>query len=174
MEKFVNKPISFKELERNPAGYTRRDCSRRWITTWSTMKVGPSLVFHVLENPPGEVKVGLQYNNDYRVSLLGELDPSKHRGPRIRALFARAAGQYDLHRIDPGLSHIRALRSARGGPGMGSGTLVFSRTGNGREDTTRSASAPGWGCRVCSAVGAVSSSGTRLEHARILYAMPVQ
>ncbi|MCE2440801.1 MAG: patatin-like phospholipase family protein [Candidatus Latescibacteria bacterium] len=73
LEKFVNEPISFKELE--------RECGRLHATgLFQTVdfhvfyhKGETELVFHVLENPPSELKVGIHYSNDYRVSVLGEI-----------------------------------------------------------------------------------------------------
>ena len=73
LEKFVNKPISFKELEKE-SGRLYATGLFQTVDYHVVYDEGRTeLVFHVLENPPGEMKVGLQYNNDYRVSLLGEL-----------------------------------------------------------------------------------------------------
>ena len=72
LEKFINKPISFRELERE---------SGRLYATGLFQTVDyevlyhedyTELVFQVLENPPSEVKVGLRYDNDFRVSALCE------------------------------------------------------------------------------------------------------
>ena len=72
-EEFVNKPVSFKELEKE-SGRIYATGLFQTVDYHVVYHEGRTeLVFHVLENPPGEVKVGLQYNNDYRVSLLGEL-----------------------------------------------------------------------------------------------------
>ncbi len=88
LEKFVNKPISFRELE--------RECGRLHATglfqtvdfhvTWHEGQT--ELVFHVLENPPSELKVGIHYNNDYRVSVLGEIAHQSTLG-RISELHLR-------------------------------------------------------------------------------------
>lgn len=88
LEKFVNKPISFQELE--------RECGRLHATgLFQTVDFHvvyhegqTELVFHVLENPPSELKVGIHYNNDYRVSVLGEIAHQSTLG-RISELHLR-------------------------------------------------------------------------------------
>ena len=88
LEKFVNKPISFQELE--------RECGRLHATgLFQTVDFHvvfhegqTELVFRVLENPPSELKVGIHYNNDYRVSVLGEIAHQNTLG-RISELYLR-------------------------------------------------------------------------------------
>ena len=88
LEKFVNKPISFQELE--------HECSRLHATgLFQTVDFHvfyhegqTELVFHVLENPPSELKMGIHYNNDYRVSVLGEIAHQSTLG-RISELHLR-------------------------------------------------------------------------------------
>ncbi|MDE2828877.1 MAG: patatin-like phospholipase family protein [Gemmatimonadota bacterium] len=72
LEKFINKPTSFWELERQ---------SGRFYATGLFQTVDYEVIYHedytelvflVLENPPSEVKAGLRYDNDFRVSILAE------------------------------------------------------------------------------------------------------
>ena len=73
LEKFINKPTSFRELERE---------SGRLYATGLFQTVDyqvlyhedyTELVFQVLETPPSELKMGLHYDNDFGVSALAEL-----------------------------------------------------------------------------------------------------
>ena len=88
LEKFVNRPISFQELE--------RECGRMHATgLFQTVDFHVAyhegqteLIFHVLENPPSELKVGIHYNNDYRVSVLAEIAHQNTFG-RISELYLR-------------------------------------------------------------------------------------
>ena len=88
LEKFINKPISFRELERE---------SGRLYATGLFQTVDyevlyhedyTELVFQVLENPPSEVKVGLRYDNDFRVSALCEFAHQNAYG-RVAELYFR-------------------------------------------------------------------------------------
>ena len=72
LEKFINKPTSFRELERE---------SGRLYATGLFQTVDyeviyhedyTELVFQVLENAPSKVGIGLRYDNDFRVSILAE------------------------------------------------------------------------------------------------------
>ena len=96
LEKFINKPISFRELERE---------SGRLYATGLFQTVDyevlyhedyTELVFQVLENPPSEVKVGLRYDNDFRVSALCEFAHQNTYGRVVRALFPRPVGQFEV------------------------------------------------------------------------------
>lgn len=88
LEKFINRPISFQELE--------RECGRLHATgLFQTVDFHvvhqqgqTELVFHVLENPPSELKVGVHYNTDYRVSVLGEIAHQNTLG-RISEFYLR-------------------------------------------------------------------------------------
>ncbi len=73
LERFINKPTSFRELEYE---------SGRLYATGLFQTVDyqvlyhedyTELVFQVLENPPSELKMGLRYDNDFGVSALAEL-----------------------------------------------------------------------------------------------------
>ncbi len=73
LEKFINKPTSFRELEHE---------SGRLYATGLFQTVDyqviyhedyTELVFQVIENPPSELKMGLRYDNDFGVSALAEL-----------------------------------------------------------------------------------------------------
>ena len=88
LERFVNKPISFQELERE-SGRLYATGLFQTVDYHVIYHEGQTeLVFHVLENPPSELKVGIHYNNDYRVSILGEYAHQNTLG-RISELYLR-------------------------------------------------------------------------------------
>ena len=88
LEKFVNKPISFQELERESGRLYSTGLFQTVDYHVNYNEGQTELVFHVLENPPSELKVGLHYNNDYRVSVLGEIAHQNTLG-RISELYLR-------------------------------------------------------------------------------------
>lgn len=88
LTKLINRPISFRVLERE---------SRVLHATGLFQTVDyhivyhddrTELVFHVLENPSGEARVGFHYDNDFRVSALGEFAHQGTDGP-ISELYLR-------------------------------------------------------------------------------------
>ena len=72
LEKFIYKPISFRELERE-SGRLYATGLFQTVDYQVLYHEGQNeLVFQVLEKPPSEMKVGLRYDNDFRVSALAE------------------------------------------------------------------------------------------------------
>ena len=72
LEKFINKPISFRKLERESGRLYATGLFQTVDYQVIYQESHADLVFRVLENPPSEVKVGLRYDNDFRVSALCE------------------------------------------------------------------------------------------------------
>lgn len=72
LEKFINNPISFRELERESGRLHATGLFQTVDYQIIYHEDYAELVFQVLENPPSEVKVGLRYDNDFRVSALCE------------------------------------------------------------------------------------------------------
>ena len=72
LEKFINKPISFRELERETIRLHATGLFQTVDYQIVYHEDYTELVFQVLENPPSELKVGLRYDNDFQVSILSE------------------------------------------------------------------------------------------------------
>lgn len=72
LKNFINKPISFRELERESGRLYATGLFQTVDYEVLYHEGHTELVFQVLENPPSELKVGLRYDNDFRVSAMAE------------------------------------------------------------------------------------------------------
>ena len=87
-ENIKNKPVSFRKLESESARLYATGLFQTVNYQILDREGRTELVFYVLENPPSEVRAGLRYDNDFRVSALGEFVHQSTYG-RVSELYLR-------------------------------------------------------------------------------------
>ena len=88
LEKFINKPTSFRELERESGRFYETGLFQTVDYQIIYHEDYTELVFQVLETPSSELKMGLRYDNDFGVSALAELAHQNVYG-RVVELYLR-------------------------------------------------------------------------------------
>ena len=88
LEKFINKPTSFRELERESGRFYETGLFQTVDYQIIYHEDYTELVFQVLETLSSELKMGLRYDNDFGVSALAELAHQNVYG-RVVELYLR-------------------------------------------------------------------------------------
>ena len=100
LEKFVNKPISFRKLENESGRFYATGLFQTVDYEVIYHEDYTELVFQVLENPPSELKIGLHYDNDFGVAALTEFAHQNAYGPVAEFYFRGLLGNLKLAEMD--------------------------------------------------------------------------
>ncbi len=100
LEKFVNKPISFRKLENESGRFYATGLFQTVDYEVIYHEDYTELVFQMLENPPSELKIGLHYDNDFGVSAMTEFAHQNAYGPVAEFYFRGLLGNLNFAEID--------------------------------------------------------------------------
>ena len=109
LEKFVNKPTSFRELERESGRFYATGLFQTVDYQVIYHEDYTELVFQVLENPPSELKMGLRYDNDFGVSALAELAHQNVYGRAVEFYLRGLLGTMDFAEMSLILRSFKGL-----------------------------------------------------------------
>ena len=100
LEKFINKPISFRKLENESGRFHATGLFQTVDYQIVYHEDYTELVFQVLENPPSELKIGLHYDNDFRVSAMCEFAHQNAYGRVAEFYFRGLLGNLNFAEMD--------------------------------------------------------------------------